>query len=261
MTRTLEDRVALVTGAAGGLGAVIAERMIRAGASVVLTDVKGEDGAELAQRLGAAATYLPLDVTSEGDWARTVDATLSRHERLDILVNNAGRLQMGAIETTPPERAREVIDVNLMGPYLGIRAVIPCMKARKKGAIVNVSSLDGLLGMNGVAAYAASKWGLRGLAKSAALELGRDGIRVNTVCPAGGNPQMYGPWIQKLVPLMEHTRAYTEDRGIPGEAPLTAIADAVIFLASDASSHCTGMDLPVDGGAHAGHYIQGFNDL
>jgi 3alpha(or 20beta)-hydroxysteroid dehydrogenase len=125
----------------------------------------------------------------------------------------------------------------------------------------NIPSVDGLFGMNGVAAYAASKWGVRGLAKCAALELGRDGIRVNTVCPAGGNPEMYGPWIDKLIPMLEQTKAYTENRAIPGEAPLEAIADAVVFLASDASSHCTGMDLPVDGGAHAGRFLPGFNEL
>jgi 3alpha(or 20beta)-hydroxysteroid dehydrogenase len=121
--------------------------------------------------------------------------------------------------------------------------------------------LDGLLGMNGVAAYAASKWGLRGLAKSAALELGRDGIRVNTVCPAGGNPEMYAPWMDQLIARLDQMKAYTEDRGIPGEAPLDAIADAVVFLASDASRHCTGVDLPVDGGAHAGRFLPGFNEL
>ena len=103
--------------------------------------------------------------------------------------------------------------------------------------------------------------GLRGLARSAALELGRDGIRVNTVCPAGGNPEMYGPWMKELAGMLEQTRAYTEDRAIPGEVSLEAIAEAVIFLASDASRHCTGADLPVDGGAQAGHFIPGFNEL
>ena len=101
----------------------------------------------------------------------------------------------------------------------------------------------------------------RGLAKSAALELGRDGIRVNTVCPAGGNPEMYGPWMQQLLGMLDQARAYTEDRAIPGEAPIAAIADAVLFLASDESRHCTGADLPVDGGAHAGRFLPGFNAL
>ena len=115
--------------------------------------------------------------------------------------------------------------------------------------------------MNGVTAYCTSKWAMRGLSKSAAMELGRAGIRVNTVCPAGGNPEMYGPWFDRLGPLIENTKAYTTNRGIPGEAPLRAIADAVVFLASDASQHCTGVDLPVDGGAQAGRYIEGFSEL
>jgi 3alpha(or 20beta)-hydroxysteroid dehydrogenase len=257
----LEDRIALVTGAARGVGSVITRRLIDAGARVVLSDVRDEAGEKLASELGESATYVSLDVTREDDWARAVERALSDHGRVDVLVNNAGRLHMGAIENTTLEDARRVLDVNLIGPFLGMRAVIPAMKARGRGSIVNVGSLDGLLGMNGVAAYAASKWGLRGLAKSAALELGRDGIRVNTVCPAGGNPEMYGPWSESLVGLLDAAKGYTEDRAIPGEAPLEAIADAVLFLASDASRHCTGMDLPVDGGAHAGHYLAGFNDL
>ncbi len=126
---------------------------------------------------------------------------------------------------------------------------------------MNVGSLDGMIGMNGVAAYAASKWGLRGLAKSAALELGRDGIRVNTVCPGGGNPELYAPWAEQLAAIFDQVKAFAEDRGIPDEVPLDAIADAVLFLASDASRHCTGVDLPVDGGAHAGTFLPGFNEF
>jgi len=257
----LEGRIGIVTGAARGVGAVIARRMIDAGAKVVLGDIRDESGQAVADELGDAATYVTLDVTQEGDWERVVERTLSDHGQVDVLVNNAGRLQMGTIERTSVEQARSVVDVNLIGPFLGIRAVTPAMKAQGRGSIVNVGSVDGLLGMNGVAVYAASKWGLRGLAKSAALELGRDGIRVNTVCPAGGNPEMYSPWMEKLTAMLDQTRAYTQDRALPGEAPLDAIADAVVFLASDASRHCTGVDLPVDGGAHAGRFLEGFNEF
>lgn len=257
----LEGRIAIVTGAARGVGRTIAARFVAAGARVVLADVRDDQGAEAAATLGDAAAYSPLDVTREDDWRRVVDATCERHGGVDVLVNNAGRLHMGAIEHTSAADARGVVDVNLLGPFLGMRAVAPRMRERGGGAIVNVGSVDGLLGMNGVAMYAASKWGLRGLAKSAALELGRDGIRVNTVCPAGGNPEMYGPWMEKLVARMDASLHYTNDRAIPGEVPHEAIADAVLFLASDASRHVTGSDLPVDGGAHAGHYLDGFNDL
>ena len=258
---SLDGQVGIVTGAARGAGAVIARCMVEAGARVVLADVREEAGRAVSDELGDAATYLQLDVTREDDWQRAVEQILSQHGRIDVLVNNAGRLHLGTIERTSPDQARAVIDVNLVGPFLGIRAVAAAMRSQGKGSIVNVASVDGMIGMNGVAAYAASKWGLRGLGKSAALELGRDGIRVNTVCPAGGNPEMYAPWMKQLVGMLDQTRAYTEDRAIPGEAPLEAIAAAVVFLASDASSHCTGVDLPVDGGAHAGHFLAGFNEL
>jgi len=135
------------------------------------------------------------------------------------------------------------------------------MRRRGGGSVVNVGSIDSLLGMNGILAYSSSKWGLRGLSKSASLELGRDGIRVNSVCPAGGNVEMYGPWMTQMVDFMDQTRAYTANRGIPSEAPLERIAEAVVFFAGDRSLHCTGVDLPVDGGAHAGRFIPGFNTL
>ena len=115
--------------------------------------------------------------------------------------------------------------------------------------------------MNGLTAYCASKFGLRGLSKAAALEIGRDGIRVNTVCPAGGNPEMYEPWMDRVSGFLDQTLAYNENRAIPGSVPIESIVDAVVFLASDASRHCTGVDLPVDGGASAGCFIPGFNTL
>jgi len=257
----LENRIAIVTGAARGAGASIARRLVEAGARVVLGDIRTEAGEAVARELGDAASFIPLDVTREDDWRRTVEHTMTLHGKIDVLVNNAGRLHIGTIQNTTAEQARKVVDVNLIGPFLGIRAVVPSMKAQQMGSIVNVGSLDGLIAMNGIAAYVASKWGLRGLVKSAALELGRDGIRVNSVCPAGGNPEMYGPWMEQLVGMMDEMLAYTEDRGIPGEVSLEAIADAVLFLASDASRLCTGVDLPVDGGAHAGTFLRGFNEF
>jgi 3alpha(or 20beta)-hydroxysteroid dehydrogenase len=115
--------------------------------------------------------------------------------------------------------------------------------------------------MNGVSAYSASKFGLRGLAKASALELGRAGVRVNSVCPAGGNPEMYAPWFAQLGAIAEQTAAYNDNRGIPGSVSPEAIAQAVLSLASDASAGVTGIDLPVDGGATAGKFIAGFNAL
>ena len=179
--------------------------------------------------------------------------------QLDVLVNNAAVLHLGTIEQTSEDVLRRLLEVNTIGPYLGIRAVLPAMRRQGRGSIVNVGSIDSLIGMNGISSYCASKWGLRGLAKSAALELGRDGIRVNSVCPAGGNVEMYGPWASQLAGFLDETRVYSDNRGIPGEVPIEVIADGVCFFASVASQHCTGVDLPVDGGAHVGQFIPGFN--
>lgn len=257
----LENRVALVTGAARGVGQTIATTLVREGATVVLTDVRGDQGRQAAKALGARASFAELDVTQEADWARVVDETVQTHGRLDVLVHNAGILHMGTLENTPPDVFRRVLDVNTVGPYLGTRAVLAQMKTQQRGSIVYVSSIDGLVGMNGVTAYAASKFGVRGFAKSVALELGRSGIRANCVCPAGGNTEMYGPWFEKMAGFTDQTKAYTDNRGIPGVVSFAAIAEAVLYLASDSSAGVTGIDLPVDGGATAGKFLAGFNTL
>jgi 3alpha(or 20beta)-hydroxysteroid dehydrogenase len=257
----LDGRVAIVTGAARGTGAAIAKRLIERGSTVFLGDIRDEDGEKTAEALGERATFVLHDVTSEDQWHGIVERALGATGRIDVLVNNAAVLHLGKIESTPADVMRRLLEVNTVGPYLGIRAVLPAMKGQAKGSIVNVGSIDGLIGMNGITSYCASKFGLRGLAKSAALELGRHGIRVNSVCPSGGNPAMYGPWMAELVKILDQTQAYTANRAIPGEVPVEVIADAVCFFASDASLHCTGVDLPVDGGAVAGRFIPGFSDL
>lgn len=257
----LDDRVALVTGAARGVGETIARTLADAGATVVLTDVLVAEGEKAAAELPGGARFAPLDVTREEDWRRVVETTLAELGRVDVLVNNAAILHLGTIENTPPDVFRRVFEVNTLGPYLGTRAVVPSMKAEGRGSIVHVASIDGLVGMNGVSAYSTSKFGLRGLAKSTSLELGRSGIRVNSVCPAGGNPAMYGPWFEKMLPFLDQTEAYNANRSIPGTVSFEAIANAVLYLASDASDGVTGIDLPVDGGATAGKFLEGFNTL
>lgn len=257
----LRGKLAIVTGAARGTGAAIAKRMVDLGARVVLGDVLTERGHETAESLGGQARFVSHDVTDEEQWSQIVQHALAWSGRIDVLVNNAAVLHLGTILHTPPDTIRRVLDVNTIGPYLGLRAVVPTMREHGGGSIVNVGSVDSLIAMNGLSAYCASKWGLRGLSKAAALELGRDAIRVNSVCPAGGNVEMYGPWMSQLAEFMDESQAYVGNRAIPGEAPLERIADAVCFFASDASAHCTGVDLPVDGGAHAGNFIPGFNTL
>ena len=257
----LDHRVAIVTGAARGVGEAIAATLVREGAQVILTDILGDQGRKAAEKLGRGARFSDLDVTKESDWDRVVAETLRVHGRIDVLVHNAAILHLGTIDHTPGDVFRRVLEVNTVGPFLGTRAVLPAMKAQQKGSIVYVSSIDGMVGMNGVTAYAASKFGVRGLAKSAALELGRSGIRANSVCPAGGNTEMYGPWYPKLSAIADQTKAYNDNRGIPGTVPFSAIAEAVLYLASDASASVTGIDLPVDGGATAGKFLLGFNDF
>jgi len=257
----LAGKVAIVTGAARGTGEAIARRFVAEGARVWLGDVLDERGEKLAAELGPAAAYLSHDVTSEAQWQRIVERALARDGRVDVLVNNAAILHLGRIENTSAETARRVLEVNTLGPFLGLRAVVGPMRAQRSGAIVNVGSIDGMLGMNAITAYAASKWGLRGLTKAAAMELGRDGIRVNSVAPSGGSGEMFAPWAKQIAAAAADVQAYVDNRGIPGSSPVEAIAAAVVFLASDEASHCAGVDLAVDGGAHAGRFIPAFNRL
>lgn len=257
----LKDRVALVTGAARGVGSTIAKTLVQAGARVVLADILVAEGEKVASEIGEQASFLKLDVTREDDWSGVVESILAQHHRIDVLVNNAAILHLGTLENTPPSVFRRVLEVNTVGPFLGTRAVLAAMKAQGAGSIVHVASIDGLVGMNGVSAYATSKFGMRGLSKSSSLELGRSGIRVNSVCPAGGNPEMYGPWFSKLAAIADQTEAYNNNRSLPGTVAYQAIANAVLYLASDASAGVTGIDLPVDGGATAGKFIEGFNSM
>ena len=254
----LEGKAALITGAARGVGATIARRMADNGAAVVLSDVLEDEGRATAAAIGGSASFLTLDVTDSQAWDDAVEAVLERHGRIDILVNNAAVLHIGTVEETPPEVFRRLLEVNTTGPYLGCRAVARPMARAGQGCIINVSSVDALLPLNGLSAYVASKWGLRGLSKTLALELGRAGIRVNCLCPAGGNEAMFAPWGERLAACAEELDAYGASRGIPRPARLDEIADVAVFLASDLARYVTGADIPVDGGHTAGSYLRAF---
>ena len=256
----LEGRVALITGSAGGLGAAVARRFAEHGASVVLTDVSHDEGRATAADIDGA-TYLPLDVTDEHAWPNVVGDVIGAFGRLDVLVNNAAVLHMGTIEHTSAATFRRVLDVNAAGAFLGIQAVIGAMNASGGGSIINISSVDALLPLNGLSAYVSSKWAMRGLTKTAALELGRLGIRVNCVCPSGGNDAMLAPWKDQLSAHAEEMAAYAESRGMPGGARLEDIANVALFLASDLARYVSGVDLPVDGAHTAGTYLTAFNTL
>lgn len=249
MAGRLEGKVALVTGGARGTGEATARRFVREGASVVVADVLDELGRKLVAELGPRAHYVRLDVTQEEAWDSGLAAVLDRFGRLDVLVNNAAVLHIAPLEATGLADWERLMRVNLTGPFLGIKVCAKALRAAGGGSIVNVSSIDGLEGMNYVAAYASTKWGLRGLAKCAALELGADGIRVNTVCPAGGSDEMAAPWRK---PGSKDTTGYMDKRAIPRRGTVDEIAAMILFLASDESSFCTGGDFPVDGGHSAG---------
>ena len=257
----LDGKVAIVTGAARGIGAESARLFVREGARVLLGDVRDELGGKTAAELGASACYQRLDVRREEDWAAAVAAARERFGPVNVLVNNAAILEVATIEETSRARLAELLDVNLIGPFLGTQAVLPEMRVAGGGSIVNVASIDALEGEVGVAGYAASKWGLRGLTKCAALELGRFGIRVNAVHPGGGNPEMREPAMRRV---QEELRRGTkiDFSGAPrrplGRAlTLAEVASVILFLASDESSFCSGGDFAVDGAFTAGHIVPG----
>jgi 3alpha(or 20beta)-hydroxysteroid dehydrogenase len=251
----LEGKVAIVTGAARGTGEATARRFAAEGAQVVLGDILDAAGSAVAQDMGSAAFYQHLDVTQEADWARVVESTLDRFGGVDVLVNNAAILEVRSISETSVATFQKLMAVNQLGPFLGTRSVIEPMKARGGGSIINVASIDGLEGSNGVAAYTSTKWGLRGFSKAASQELGEHCIRVNTLCPNPGSQQMTKPFLAEAVNRLKDRTEPLRDRPVHPFGRRGNIADvvhALVFLASDESSFIAGADLPVDGGWTAG---------
>ena len=257
----LVGKVAIVTGGARGTGAMISRRFAQEGATVAIVDIRPDEGRALARDIGPLAGYHDADITDEAAWTHLVHEVIELHGRVDVLVNNAAILHMGGIEHTTLADFRRVFDVNTVGAFLGMKAVAKFMRANGGGSIVNIASIDALQGMNGLSAYTTSKWALRSLTKAVAIELGRDNIRVNTVCPAGGNVAMYGPWAEKLADLGPEIAGYIGKRAMPREARLDEIADVAVFLASDLSRMVSGVDIPVDGGHLAGDHVAGFTTL
>jgi 3alpha(or 20beta)-hydroxysteroid dehydrogenase len=248
--KRLEDKVALVSGAARGLGASIARGLHGAGAQVVLADVRDEEGRALAQALGERAHYVHLDVSSEEQWAAAVAATRARWGSLRVLVNNAAIYRIRPTLELGAEEYLEIVRINQLGVFLGMRACIPLMREAGGGSVINIASTAGLEGVPLALAYTATKHAVVGMTRAAALEFGALGIRVNAVCPGA-----------MLTPLLAETYNVTLSRlaAAPfANAPLGRMADpgevapTVVFLASDDSSYTTGSAFVVDGGLTAG---------
>ena len=244
MPHDFTDKTVLITGGSRGQGAAEARLFAQAGARVVIADVLAAEGDALAQSIRAAggkAEYRRLDVTSEQDWSDAVAFAKSAFGSLHVLVNNAG-VSLRGVDLAGTTRADwdRVLAVNLTGPFLGIRAAAPLIRDSGGGAIVNIGSTAGING-HFAAAYSASKWGLRGLTKAAAMDYAKWNIRVNAVHPSiVQTPMVEGA--DKFVEAMEHVTA------LERSASLDDVAHAVMFLASKEAGYLTGIDLPVDGG-------------
>lgn len=237
----LDNKIALITGGARGQGASEAELFIQAGATVVITDILDEQGESTARRLGEQCHYMSHDVANGDDWKRVVDDIVKRHGRLDVLINNAGIFRIKNLEQTSRELWDQTIAINQTGVFLGMQTAAQAMKANGSGSIVNISSIAGMRGTALAHAYGASKWAVRGMTKSAAIELAPAGIRVNSVHPGIIETDMIAEFGETRLAEM------------PSRIPLGRTASAeevgrlVLFLASDDSSYCTGHEYLIDG--------------
>ncbi|MEP4377636.1 MAG: glucose 1-dehydrogenase [Alphaproteobacteria bacterium] len=244
MDQKLAGKTALVTGASSGQGAAEANLFAQAGAQVILADIADDAGEAQAQVIrdgGGTAEYRHLDVASEDEWAGAIDGIATDFGGLNILVNNAGvPLRGGSVTNTNLEDWNRLLSINLTGPFLGIRSAAPLIRDSGGGGIVNTGSIAGLTG-HFATAYSASKWGIRGITKSAAMELVDWNIRVNAVHPG----LVHTPLVAESVDFVE---ALAEQTPMERGASPEEIAKVVLFLACDDSSYITGHDMTVDGG-------------
>lgn len=237
--KRLDNKVALITGASGGMGAAHAKLFIKEGAKVVLTDLNQEAGKTLAKELGSNAIFLKLDVADPKDWARVVQETETQFGPINILVNNAGIADpIAPIQEMDNDGYMRMIKINQYSVFLGMKYTFPSLKKTGNGSIINISSVSGFIGLPGMIAYDATKFAVRGMTKTAAAEFGKYGIRVNSVHPGA----------------IETSMVTDEERKIAKSIPLSRIADPieisklVLFLASDDSSYSSGSEFTADGG-------------
>jgi 3alpha(or 20beta)-hydroxysteroid dehydrogenase len=254
MGRRLEGKIALITGGASGQGAAEAELFSEEGATVIVTDVNDDDGQKVAASLAGNALYHSLDVSDHTAWLRVADAVGSQFGRLDVLVNNAGIAPEGGakrFDQITLEGHHRMFDVHVHGTFYGMRAMLPLLETSGAASIINISSIDGIVGVLGMISYTGTKFAVTGMTRSAAIELGPRGIRVNSIHPG----IISSPMAMNLAPEQRDrldmilSRQPIARAGTPQE-----IATMALFLASDESTYCTGAQFTVDGGHLAGPY-------
>lgn len=246
----LAGKVAVITGAGSGMGREEALLFAREGAKVVVTDVNEQAVQEVASEIiaaGGESIAVKHNVVSEEDWKKVYQETIDTFSKLDILVNNAGISQQGSMEDLTVDKWDLIVNVNMKSTFVGIKLALPYMRQNKGGSIVNISSIAGLTGSSGAGAYTASKGGVRMLTKAAAVDYGKDNIRVNSVHPGF----IITPMSKQYMEDKEYKQWFLDQTALPELGQAIEVAEAVLFLASDASSYITGVELPVDGGVTA----------
>ena len=241
MAERLAGKVALISGGARGMGASHVRTMVAEGARVVFGDILDDEGKAVAAEVGDAARYVHLDVTKPELWDAAVTTALDDFGGIDVLVNNAGIINIGTIEDYELSEWQRILDINLTGVFLGIRAVAKPMKEAGRGSIINISSIEGMAGTIACHGYTATKFAVRGLTKSAALELGPSGIRVNSIHPG-----------LIKTPMTEWVPEDIFQTALGRIAQPKEVSNLVVYLASDDSSYSTGSEFVVDGGTTAG---------
>jgi 3alpha(or 20beta)-hydroxysteroid dehydrogenase len=250
----LDGKVALITGGASGQGAAEAVLFSEEGATVIVADINHDDGHKVVASLPRDGLYLPLDVSDYDAWITAAETVGSRYGKLDVLVNNAGIPPGGGVQRLDKislEAHHRMFDVHVHGTFYGMRAMLSLLEASGSASIINISSIDGLAGVLGMTSYTGTKFAITGLTRSAAIELGPLGIRVNSVHPGIiASPMVTGapPEARRRLDVIL-ARQPIARAGMPEE-----IAKMALFLASDESSYCTGAQFTVDGGHLAGPY-------
>lgn len=248
----LAGKVAIVTGGAMGQGAEIVRQFVAEGAQVVVADIAKEQGQALADELGDSAHFAAHDVSDAASWEAVVEDTHQRFGPVSVLANNAGILRFGDIERMPAEEVEQLWRINQLGCFLGMQAVTRTMRKAGGGSIINASSVEGLAGMAGCTAYAATKWAIRGMTKCAAMELGPKGIRVNSVHPGMIDTPMTRVHGGDAAMEFGASRVPLRRVGHPED-----IAPLYVFLASDESAYINGAEISVDGGVTSTHAFGG----